>query len=248
MRLYVDGKLAAEGQSKSLLTSDPQQALEIGADDGSAVGNYKSPSPLTGMVDEVRLHFGEVSPEEVNTLMLNPGKAVNLPNAETVLACSFDHGRPEDKSENGNHGEVIAATAVDGKYGGAMQFAARGGGRSGGSAVEPHWTTDIPLYARAMVLTDQTLFVCGPPDLIDEEQTFQRLVSRDPKVQALLERQQTALDGEQGSVLRAVSAVDGTLVKEWKLPSLPIWDAIAAAHGRLLIATVNGEIICMGSD
>lgn len=248
MRLYVDGKLAAQGKAKSLITSDPQQAMEIGADDAGAVGNYKSPFPLTGMVDEVRLHFGEISPNDVNTLMLNPGKAVNLPAAKTVLACSFDHGRAEDKSENGNAGEVIAATAVDGKFGGAMQFAARGGGRSGGSAVKPNWTADIPLYARAMVLTDKTLFVCGPPDLIDEEQTFQRLVSRDPKVQALLERQQSALDGGQGSVLRAVSAVDGTVVKEWQLPSLPIWDAIAAAHGRLLIATVNGEIICMGSE
>ena len=29
---------------------------------------------------------------------------------------------------------------------------------------------------------------------------------------------------------------------------VPIWDAIAAAHGRLLIATVKGEVICMGSE
>ena len=35
-----------------------------------------------------------------------------------------------------------------------------------------HWSRQTPLYVRAMVLTDKTLFIAGPPDIIDEEQVF----------------------------------------------------------------------------
>ena len=73
--------------------------------------------------------------------------------------------------------------------------------------------------------------MAGPPDLIDEEDTFERLVKRDPQVQAVLAEQDKVLNGSKGALLRAVSAEDGQSLGEFSLPSLPVWDGMAIAGG-----------------
>ena len=90
------------------------------------------------------------------------------------------------------------------------------------------------------------LFIAGPPDLIDEDQTFQRLVGRDPRVAAKLAEQDAALDGKHGGVLHVVAASDGSQIAEYKLSALPVWDGLAAANGRLYLAATNGSVICLG--
>ena len=135
--------------------------------------------------------------------------------------------------------------STEGKLGLAMRFAARRG-QSGGSYVEPHWTKDLPLIVRAMVLADKTLFVAGPPDLIDEEETFSKLVARDPRVGEILAQQDAALEGDQGALLWAIDAKTGEKLAELKLKSLPTWDGLAAAGGRLYLTTADGELICLG--
>ena len=57
MELYVDGDSAGTGKAPSLIKGDPAQTMEVGADAQTAVGNYKSPMQLTGIVDEIRLYF-----------------------------------------------------------------------------------------------------------------------------------------------------------------------------------------------
>ena len=57
------------------------------------------------------------------------------------------------------------------------------------------------LFARAMLLANQTLFVAGPPDLYEEEETFKQLAEGDPEVQKVLARQDAALNGAEGAVL-----------------------------------------------
>jgi len=64
--------------------------------------------------------------------------------------------------------------AVDGKSGRAMMSAGKAGSVPG-FMVKHHWTKDMPLFARAMVLPGGTLFIAGPPDLIDEEQMFRQI-------------------------------------------------------------------------
>ena len=98
--------------------------------------------------------------------------------------------------------------------------------------------------ARAMLKAKNTLFVAGPPDLIDEESTFQRLVNRDPTVNAELAKQDEALQGKQGSLLIAVDAKDGSKLAEYRLDWLPRWDGIAAANGRLYLVTTDGRVVC----
>ena len=43
MKLYVDGQMVGEGKATSLLKSDPAQAMEVGLDAQSAVGEYQAP-------------------------------------------------------------------------------------------------------------------------------------------------------------------------------------------------------------
>lgn len=242
--LYVDGQRAAAQRNAAFVASSPAQDLQIGADDGGAVGNYNSPLGFTGRIDEVRVFYGAVSAKDVGNLASGAGDVSS--DAKLVLACSFDDGKAADASGNRNHGELVGAKADAGKLGGSLRFNFRRS-RGGGSFVQHRWTADIPLIARAMVKAGDTLFVAGPPDLIDEEKTFQRVVSRDPAVAAKLEEQDAALEGKMGGILRLVSAESGEGLADIKLDALPVWDAMAVAQGRLYMSTTKGAVVCYGS-
>jgi hypothetical protein len=99
------------------------------------------------------------------------------------------------------------------------------------------------LIARAMVLADRTLFVAGPPDVVDEEEIWGRTL--EPQVQAKLKAQSAALDGSNGSLLWAVSAANGEQLAQYELESVPAWDGMAAANGRLYLSMKNGRVLCM---
>ena len=97
-----------------------------------------------------------------------------------------------------------------------------------------------------MVKAKDHLYVVGPPDLIDEESTFQRIVDRDATVESQLAEQDEALDGARGSVMQVISSKDGRLLTELQLMSLPTWDGLAVAHGRLYLTTADGRVLCLG--
>ncbi len=88
------------------------------------------------------------------------------------------------------------------------------------------WQTDVPLLARAMVLAGETLFLAGPPDRAT--------------------RSMLAFEGQRGVMLAAVSAQDGEMLGEYKLPTLPVFDGMAAARGRLYLSLQDGTLLCMG--
>jgi hypothetical protein len=92
------------------------------------------------------------------------------------------------------------------------------------------WQKMIPLRIRAMVLAGDYLFAAGLPDVIDPD---------DPMA---------AFEGRKGSLLQVFSAKDGSLVKSHSLESAPAFDGLSAAHGRLYLATLDGKIICFGTD
>ena len=96
-----------------------------------------------------------------------------------------------------------------------------------------------------MVLAGKTLFIAGPPDLLDEETAFDQF--DDAKRQAKLAAQRAALDGQKGALLLAVSAADGKKLAEYPLQSPPAWDGMAAANGRLFFATTDGKVVCMSA-
>ncbi|MBL7133101.1 MAG: PQQ-binding-like beta-propeller repeat protein [Phycisphaerae bacterium] len=92
----------------------------------------------------------------------------------------------------------------------------------------PVWFKWVALRMRAMVLAKDTLFVAGPPDVVD---------SADPMA---------AFEGRKGAVLRAYSAADGRKLSERKLDSPPVFDGLIAANGRLYVSTSRGRVLCIG--
>jgi outer membrane protein assembly factor BamB len=114
------------------------------------------------------------------------------------------------------------------------------------SAANFKWAEgDPPILARAMVLAGKTLFVAGPPDVVDEEEAITK--PDDPVVRAKLEAQVAALEGRKGGRLLAFSAADGKQLAAVELGAMPTFDGMAAAKGRLYLATADGKVLCLGA-
>jgi outer membrane protein assembly factor BamB len=248
VKIYVNGKLEKSSKAAGLLEKNPVQSLEIGADDGSAVGQYRSPYAFRGVIDQVKVLHGKMSDADVAARFKDP--ALKPPKTATpVLSVTFDDGKARDGSGQNNHGTIEIARSVKGKIGSGLRFLGGGGGggkkRGQGSFVKHVWNKDLPLLVRAMALADTTLFVAGPPDLIDEEKTFKQLMAGDEAVQKLLQRQDDAIEGKEGGILWAVDSVTGEKSAEVKLPGVPVWDGLIAARGRLYLTTIDGRVTCI---
>jgi len=123
-------------------------------------------------------------------------------------------------------------------------------------SIEYHWTDKtMPILVHSMVLADKpvpsnaegTLFIAGPPDVVNEEQAFDYWANPaiDPNIPAKLAEQDAALEGQRGALLWAVSASDGKKLAEYNLESPPVWDGMAAANGRLYLSLKNGIVQCL---
>jgi len=111
------------------------------------------------------------------------------------------------------------------------------------SAVSYKWKLDKPdIQVRGLVLAGDSLFVAGPPDVVDEEAAFFALDDAD--VLEMLSEQSALLEGKDGGRLWAVSAGTGERLAEYRLDSLPVWDGLVAAGGNLYLTTMNGETLC----
>ena len=108
------------------------------------------------------------------------------------------------------------------------------------------WTQDVPVSVRAMVLADGTLFIAGPPDVVDEEQSLKAFGQA--TAQKRLARQAAAMEGAEGALLWAVRAADGKKLAERKLQSVPVFDGMIAANGRLYMATIDGKVLCLSGQ
>ncbi|MHC4680906.1 MAG: outer membrane protein assembly factor BamB family protein [Planctomycetota bacterium] len=241
LHLYVNGQLSATAKASGFIVTDPHQAMEIGADEGGGVGDYSSPFAFTGIIDEVRIYHGTLSAGEILGHYSTP-RGGGARNAELVLSMSFDKGDATDDSGNGNHGRVEGALPVEGKFGDAMRFMA-GVTSWAGSQLQYRWSLNVPLLVRAMVLADQTLFVAGPPDVVDEEEAFDN--SADPAIIVQLQEQDAALEGLRGGLLWALSTADGVRLAQYYVDFLPVFDGMIAANGRLYISTQDGRLLCM---
>ena len=115
------------------------------------------------------------------------------------------------------------------------------------TALNFKWKVDKPdIQVRALVLADKTLFIAGPPDVVDEEDAFFAL--DDAVVLEKLAEQSELLQGKDGARLWAVSAKNGKRLSELKLDSLPVWDGMVAAGGKLYLATMNGDVVCFAEN
>ena len=94
-----------------------------------------------------------------------------------------------------------------------------------------------------MVKAGDTIFACGPADIVNEPQFQMRQADKlEP-----LRKQAELFAGKNGSVLWAASAEDGAKIREKKLDLLPVFDGMIAAGGRLFMSTVDGKVVCLGT-
>jgi len=244
VQIYVDGKLAGSAEAPGLVATNPQEGMEIGADEGSIVADYTGPFAFTGLIDEVAVYHRALNAAEIGGHASQTRQAAG-DKTGLVLSYSFDENDAADASGNKNDGKIDGAVPSQGKIGRAMKFVGSAGSVAG-FAVKHDWTVDVPVIARAMVLVGGTLFIAGPPDLVDEPEAFRRI--DDPQVQRNLAEQQVALDGGKGALLMAVSAADGAELARYDMDRPPVFDGMAAASGRLYMATTGGEVLCFGPD
>jgi len=239
MFLYVDGKEAAAGKASGLLTQDPAEILNIAADEGSCVGDYTSPSPFKGLIDEVKIYRRPLSPEEI--ALEAAGRKEAGAKTDLALWFAFEKGGAVDSSGNRNEGSVEGAMPTRGRVGRALRF--RGTAPRGPQyLVDRLWTEDVPLLVRALLLSEGKLFCAGPPDLVDEEQAFKRI--NHPDVIRKLAEQEESLDGKRGGLLCVFSAEDGRELSRLKLENPPVFDGFAAAERRLFMTTTAGRLLC----
>jgi len=91
------------------------------------------------------------------------------------------------------------------------------------------WQIRLPVRVVAMVRAGSVLFAAGTPDVLDKTDPY------------------AAHRGARDGVMKAISAADGKILAEYKLPTAPVYDGLSAANGRLYLSTVTGRIICFGA-
>jgi outer membrane protein assembly factor BamB len=242
-RLYVNGKLVGETQAPSFIAADPNEGMQIGIDAGSPLGEYKKGVLLNASIDEVRIYSRALSDGEVGLL----ARSAEGPSNGLALRYSFDGGKANDLSGNGNEG-TMDCTPTAGRFGAAMSFGETATDRKGKPLLRPkvkfayRWSQIPPIYGRALVKTADAILVAGPPDVVDEEEAYQR--PHDTDIKQKLARQDRAMAGSEGALLLALAAGDGRELGRAKLAAPPVWDGMAVRGNAVFLSTIDGKVSC----
>ncbi len=96
------------------------------------------------------------------------------------------------------------------------------------------WGVDMPYQLRAITLAANTLAVAGWLDAIAIQ----------PKTGLPIAPGHHA---PRRCVLRTLSAEDGAMISEHKIPSEPAYDGMAIAYGRIYLPLKDGTVLCFGN-
>jgi hypothetical protein len=177
-----------------------------------------------------------------NNGTLNGGKVVTGKIGQAIQFSGKGGGANNVAGGKGKKGKAKAADNANGN----ATANAKPASEPKNSIVDPKWTTDVPIYVRAMVMAGFHLYIVGPPDIIDEEATFQKISEKDAEVQKLLSEQDAAMNGVQGAKLLTVNTETGEIEHTVELDTLPSWDGLAGANGQLFLTTLDGKVMCFG--
>ncbi len=100
----------------------------------------------------------------------------------------------------------------------------------------------VRFLVRAMALADNTLFIAGPQDVFKESGPQARYQ------EGLILKQEAALNGKSGAVLRSVSAETGKTLSEYTLKAPPVIDGMVAAKHCIFLTTVDGKLHCLDAN
>ena len=93
-----------------------------------------------------------------------------------------------------------------------------------------------------MAGANDKLIIAGPPDILDEARFHGRF--KLPEVDVQVRKQEAAVNGASGGRLRTLSAGDGKRISETHIASLPVFDGLIAADGKLFMSTIDGQVVC----
>lgn len=111
---------------------------------------------------------------------------------------------------------------------------------------QDQWSVMLPILVRAMVASDDRLFVLGPPELMRQDEIKRRITEEE--VQQLMAEQEKALNGHSGSILLAVDKQTGKFLSGHRLPAAPLLDGMAGAYGNLYLSTTDGQLCCLSDS
>ena len=150
----------------------------------------------------------------------NVGNNINPRTSYSLYATNKDISGPERTVE-----EKVDAKAKR-----------RGKAQASAGKIQHLWELVKPeLLANAMVLAGRNLFLAGPPDVADEEKTFDFVFGANDDINRQMRRQEDAWQGKEGALLWVVSADTGEKLSQYKIPAIPVWDGMIAANGRLYL-------------
>ncbi len=92
------------------------------------------------------------------------------------------------------------------------------------------WDVSLGIRPRAMMRSGKLLLLGGMAAGMDPKDPW------------------ATYEGRTNGLLWVMSSADGAKQAAYKLDAPPVWDGMAAAGGKLYIATVEGKLICMGYD
>lgn len=100
------------------------------------------------------------------------------------------------------------------------------------------WSRQVPIFARALVLADETLLLAGPPE--PASLRTNELILPDP------DKAEAVFRGRHGAALCLVNATDGESLAQYELESSPVFDGMIAAQGRVFVSLEDGSVVCFG--
>ncbi|MBL7141073.1 MAG: LamG domain-containing protein, partial [Planctomycetes bacterium] len=237
IKIYVNGAPAATAVDAGLLAGEPGETMQVGCDSGSnGIGNYTTPYGFNGTIDQVRVYHKALSDADILAHFTDPASVPDT-DPDQPLYFSFNAGTAADDSGNGNNGTILGAKVTTaGKIGKALDFFNVAGTGTF------YWVREIPLHARAMAKAADAIFLAGPPDVDDQEYSFDHFDDR--RVQARLRQQVLSFAGKLGGLMHVVSPATGDTLAEYRLSVPPVWDGMIAANGRIYMAMMDGTVVC----
>ena len=106
------------------------------------------------------------------------------------------------------------------------------------------WGVKIPILVRAMLLSQDKLYIMGPEEVLKQATDSKNLHLIDTKKLAV--EQDEAFRGKRGSMLLEIDRTNGEMLAGYNLHTTPIFDGIASAQGRMLISMSDGSLLCLG--
>ena len=106
------------------------------------------------------------------------------------------------------------------------------------------WELMMPILLRTMVLDDKYIYIAGPDEVSRQPGVRSAITQAD--TQKLMLRQDSLLNGQDGSKLLKVDRKTGKIISGFEMEGMPAFDSMASAYGNLYLSMLDGSLQCFG--